>query len=211
VEGGTNKQILQMSEHYFTEKPTSELKLRKIKVFVKGINLQLKTAAGVFSPNRLDNGTRLLIESAIIKDRWSVLDLGCGYGIVGITIKKLFPSSNITMSDINERALKLARINLKLNKVSANVLKSNSFNSIKEKFDTILLNPPQTAGKDICFEMIEMSFDHLNKNGLLQIVARHNKGGSTFEKKMQEVFGNVKEISKKSGYRIYVSEKIKSL
>ena len=197
-----------MSEHYFTEKPTSELNLRKISVFVKGINLQLNTAAGIFSPDYIDNGTRLLIESAVIKDNWNVLDLGCGYGVVGVAIKKLFPSITITMSDINERALKLAKMNSKLNKSGAIIKKSNSFNSIKETFDTILLNPPQTAGKNICFDMIEKSFEHLNKNGLLQVVARHNKGGSTLEKRMQEIFGNVKETSKKSGYRIYISEKL---
>jgi 16S rRNA G1207 methylase RsmC len=196
-----------MSEHYFTEKPTSELRLRKISVFVKGINLYLNTAAGVFSPDYIDNGTKLLIENAIIKDSWKILDLGCGYGVVGIALKKLFPKADFVLSDINERALKLAKMNSKLNKTEIKIIKSNSFDSIKENFDSVLLNPPQTAGKDICFEMIENSFEHLNIKGLLQIVARHNKGGSTFEKKMKEVFGNVKEISKKSGYRIYVSEK----
>ncbi len=207
MERGANKQVFQMSEHYFTEKPTSKLRLRKISVFVRGINLNLNTAAGVFSPDYLDNGTKLLIESAIIKNSWKVLDLGCGYGVVGIAIKRLFPSVNITMSDINERALKLAKMNAKLNKTEAEIIKSNSFDSINGMFDTILLNPPQTAGKETCFDMIEKSFEHLNKKGLLQLVARHNKGGSTFEKKMKEVFGNVKEISKKSGYRVYASEK----
>ena len=77
---------------------------------------------------------------------------------------------------------------------------------IADKFDTILVNPPQTAGKDICFQIIDEAKNHLNNNGLLQLVARHNKGGSVLEKHMKEIFGNVEQIVKGSGYRVYISK-----
>ena len=112
----------------------------------------------------------------------------------------------VTFSDINERAVKITRINLKLHKLKAEVVQSDRFENIKEKYNTILLNPPQTAGKELCFRLIEDSKKHLNKNGTLQVVARHNKGGKELSKKMKEVFGNIIEIAKGSGYRIYASE-----
>jgi 16S rRNA (guanine1207-N2)-methyltransferase len=75
-------------------------------------------------------------------------------------------------------------------------------------FDTILLNPPQTAGKKLCFELIEESKAHLKKDGLLQLVARHNKGGKDLSKKMLEVFGNVEPTAKEAGFRVYVSKRL---
>ncbi|MEK6955808.1 MAG: methyltransferase, partial [Nanoarchaeota archaeon] len=162
--------------------------------------------SGVFSPRELDTGSDILLKNCIINDNWKVLDLGCGYGIVGISLKLLFPSITLTLSDINERALDMTRKNIKKYNIKAYVIKSNSFDNIKDKFDTILLNPPQTAGKQLCFNMIEKSKEHLNKDGILQLVARHNKGGKDLSKKMFEVFSNVKEITKTAGFRVYVSK-----
>ena len=195
-----------MTEHYFTEKPTSELKIYKIKFNIRNKDIELFTASGVFSPRELDTGSDILLKNCIINDNWKVLDLGCGYGIVGISLKLLFPSITLTLSDINERALDMTRKNIKKYNIKAYVIKSNSFDNIKDKFDTILLNPPQTAGKQLCFNMIEKSKEHLNKDGILQLVARHNKGGKDLSKKMFEVFSNVKEITKTAGFRVYVSK-----
>ena len=195
-----------MTEHYYTEKPTSELKIYKINFNVRNKDIELFTASGVFSPKGLDTGSDILLKNCIINDKWKVLDLGCGYGIVGISLKLLFPSINLTLSDINERALEFAKKNIKKYNLKASVIKSNSFDNIKDKFDTILLNPPQTAGKQLCFNMIEKSKEHLVNNGILQLVARHNKGGKDLSKKMFEVFGNVEEIIKRAGFRVYVSK-----
>ena len=111
------------------------------------------------------------------------------------------------MSDINERAIALTKKNLKLNNIKAKTIMSNLFENIKGNFDIILSNPPQHAGKAICIEIIEQSFTHLNKNGSLQLVVRHQKGGKALSKKMHEIFGNVETIGRKSGYHIYYSEK----
>lgn len=191
-------------EHYFSEKQSSKLILKKIKISLKNIDFELYSAPGVFSKNKLDIGTRLLIEKSVVQGK--TLDLGCGIGVIGIALKKLNPSLNITISDINERAIFLARKNSA--NMDINIVKSDVFSNIKEKFDTILINLPQSAGKELCFKMIRESYLHLNSNGLLEIVARHNKGGKTYMKYMQEIFGNSKDTAKASGYRIYSSKKL---
>jgi 16S rRNA (guanine1207-N2)-methyltransferase len=194
--------------HYFSEKQDSNPEIKKIRIRQKDTVFELYSSSGIFSKDELDKGTELLIESAIIKEGFSVLDFGCGYGVVGVSIKKLYPETKILMTDINERAVMISNRNIKLHNLKGiEARKSDIFSDIKESFDTILLNPPQTAGRDICFRMIEESKDHLNFDGTLQIVARHNKGGETLSKKMEEVFGNVKDIAKKAGFRVYFSQK----
>lgn len=192
--------------HYYSEKQDSDPDIKKISLNVGGNTFEVYSASGLFSKDRLDIGTKLLIEKAIINSGWKVLDLGCSYGAVGISVKKRYPDSIVIMSDINERAVMISRKNILLHRLEGiKSVKSNVFSNINETFDTILLNPPQTAGKDLCFRMIIESKEHLEKGGLLQLVARHNKGGSTLKGKMQEVFGNAEDIANSSGYRVYIS------
>jgi 16S rRNA (guanine1207-N2)-methyltransferase len=194
-----------MTEHYYTKKPESFLKVFKIETSILGNNLKFESASGLFSKEHIDNGTLLLINNAIIEKNDEVLDLGCGYGVVGISISKLY-GVNMTFSDINERAIEFSKNNCILNNIkNFKVIQSDNFENIKEKFNVILLNPPQTAGKEICFEMIKESKSHLNSNGTLQLVARPNKGGETLAKKMKEVYGNVSEIGKGNGFKVYLS------
>lgn len=195
-----------MKEHYFSEKPESELNLTKISARLRGSEIELWTGAGVFSGKKVDKGTELLANDCIIKENWRILDLGCGYGAVGISIAKAYPSSEVVMTDINNRAVKLARMNKKLHNLkNVSVVQGDMYENAPGKFDAILLNPPQAAGKEICFKMIGESKGFLKKDGVLQVVARHNKGGKTLAEKMKSVFGNIGEVSIKSGYRIYLS------
>jgi len=200
-----------MKEHYFSEEQESALIPRKIAARLRNNDFEFWTGAGVFSGKKIDKGSELLANECIIRENWRVLDLGCGYGPVGIAIAKSFPSAEIVMTDINKRAVKLARMNKKSSRLeNVSVVQGNMYGGLDEKqikFDTILFNPPQTAGKEICFRMVELALDFLKKGGLLQVVARHNKGGKSFSEKMNSVFGNVEDIAKKSGYRIYVSRK----
>jgi 16S rRNA G1207 methylase RsmC len=150
-----------------------------------------------------------MLENCIIKDDWHVLDLGCGNGIVGIAIALGFPNTKVIMTDVNKRAIKATRINIKANRImNAQAIEGDLYNPVKDRlFDTILLNPPQSAGKDICFAMIQESKDHLKENGLLQVVARHNKGGNSLSAEMKRIFGNLDILAKESGYWIYASKK----
>ena len=194
-----------MTEYYYTEKPTSEEKRKEISINILGQKLSIITVSGVFSAGEIDKGTKILINNSIIQDNWTILDLGCGYGIVSVALKKSNPSITVTATDINERAVKYAKLNAKKNNVELEVLQGNLYDSVKDrKFNTIILNPPQSAGKEICFAMITQAKEHLDVKGLLQIVARHSKGGATLEKKMKETFGNVKVTARESGFRIYV-------
>jgi len=193
--------------HYYSKEQDSKSELKKIGITVFNQFFEIYSNQGIFSKDSLDNGSELLIESAIINDKDKVLDLGCGNGVIGCMIAQKY-DIELVMSDVNQRAVKVADLNIKLLGIkNAKAVQSDMFENVKEEFDTILLNPPQTAGKLICFKLIEESANHLRKGGLFQIVARHKKGGATLEKHMEEVFGNVRQTEKKSGFRIYISEK----
>ena len=194
-------------EHYYSEQQKSLTKLRKIKQKIKGHEFGFYTASGIFSKEKVDKGTLILAENMQIAKNSDVLDIGCGIGVLGIVAAKLF-NANVVMSDINKRAVMLAKKNIELNNVKADIYHGNLYEKInKNDFDVILSNPPQTAGKDVCFQLIEKSKNYLKTRGTLQLVARHNKGGATLSRKMQEVFGNVKVIAKKAGYWVYLSVK----
>ena len=191
-------------EHYFSEKQKSKLSVKEIEFNLLNHNFNFLTPSGVFSFGKLDHGSKLLINKSNVKGK--VLDLGCGYGNVGICIAKAY-NLEVTLSDINERAIHFAKKNAIKNNVKVNIIKSNAFNDINEKFDTILFNPPQHAGKKLCFSMIKDSINYLNDNGTLHVVARHNKGGKDFQKHMETIYGNCEHIAIKSGFRIYLSKK----
>jgi len=193
-------------EHYFTQKPKSRSKEKKIEYHFFEKTFIFLTSSSVFSKDKIDLGTNLLIKESKITDA-KILDIGCGYGVVGIVLKTLYPKADITMSDVNERALLLAQHNCTLNSVEIKTIKSHLFDNIKEKFDIILSNPPQSAGKKLCFDLIQQSYGHLSKKGVLQLVARPSRGGRSLAGKMKEVFGNVTIIGRKSGYSLYYSEK----
>jgi 16S rRNA (guanine1207-N2)-methyltransferase len=205
-------------EHYFSENPKSSFIKEKFEVEISGLKFIINSGSGLFSLKEIDFGTELLIKNAKIpkedknkdKENLEILDLGCGYGIVGIAMKKLYPYADVTMVDINDRAVKVSKQNCDENDTECLVLKSDIFSNPElkdKKFDVILTNPPFSAGKKICIAFIEQSLEHLNDDGSLQLVAPHNKGGESLKKVMKEKFGNVEELCKKRGYRVYYSVK----
>jgi len=194
-------------QHYFSEMQESKEKISKIRTALLGNSFEFYTASGIFSKRKVDLGTKVLIDKMNISADSTVLDFGCGIGVIGIVIKKKFPDTNVYMTDINERAVKIAAMNCKLNNASCNILHGNLYEAVPEdvKFDIIISNLPQHAGRAVCFAIIEQSKLFLKKNGTFQAVARHQKGGRMIEKKMEEVFGNVNVLGKQSGYRVYSS------
>lgn len=165
-------------------------------------------ASGVFSSKQIDTATSLLLDHAQVQDGWEVLDLGCGIGVIGISVKKAFSSCTVTLSDVNQRALQFAQKNAKKNSVAVDVLESDLYTAFSEKqFDAIITNPPHHAGRDLLYKLITEAPLHLKPNGVLQLVASHNKGGAMLEKKMKEIFGNVSTLVKKGGFRVYCSRK----
>ena len=194
-------------EHYYSENQKSLLKIKKISRKIRGKYFDFCTASGTFSKGRIDRGTLLLAENMIVGKNSKILDIGCGMGILGIAAAKLF-NADAVMSDVNKRAVMLAKKNAELNNVKAGIYQGNLYENIKgNDFDVVLSNPPQNAGKEICFQLIAQSRNHLKNLGSLQLVARNSKGGKTLSRKMNEVFGNLKVIAKKSGYWVYLSVK----
>jgi 16S rRNA (guanine1207-N2)-methyltransferase len=197
-----------MTEHYFTEKPKSKIDLGIIKTYFRLRLFEFVTASGVFSKTRIDPGTRLLIESMILPEKGYALDLGCGYGPVGIVAAAFNPSLHVVMTDLNERALRLAKENAKRNKTeNVEIRKGFLYEPVRDtKFETILSNPPTTAGMKIVLPIIEQAPQHLAKDGLLQIVVRSKISGKRLTTKIEETFGNIKIHARKSGYRVLTAK-----
>jgi len=194
------------SEHYYTEKPTSELKECHFRYRIKNAELSLISVSGVFAfENKVDKASELLIEAFRPSGR-SVLDLGCGYGAVGLFIKALYKEQIVCLSDVNERAIEYSMLNASNNRLDVQAVKSDLFSAFSGiSFDDIVTNPPFAAGKKLLTCLIEEAYGHLNPNGALWMVAYHNKGGSSLKKIMQERFSNVEDVVKSGGIRVYRS------
>lgn len=198
-------------DHYYSKKPSSKSKRKKIKIKVASLDLTLLTDAGVFSKDRIDKGSKLLIETAQ-KTKFaagSILDVGCGYGVVGISLAKIYPDRFIEMVDINERAISLSSENILRNEVNnAEAYQSDLYEKVEnKKFAGIIANPPIRAGKKVVHQILEEAYTYLKEDGKLQIVIQRKQGAPSAKKKMKEVFGNVERVALEKGYWILESEK----
>jgi len=196
------------AEHYFAAKPKSKPRLRVIQTCLRGRYFEFLTASGVFSKNRIDLGTRLLIESMILPEQGAILDLGCGYGAVGIVAAALNPYLKVYMVDINERAIWLAKQNAKRNHVkNVNVKRGFLYTPVKTlKFNSILTNPPVSAGLKTVNQMINNAPTHMKQNGTFQIVVKSKIAGKRFTNTLKETFNNVQILARKSGYRAFIAK-----
>lgn len=157
---------------------------------------------GVFSKDKFDYGTRLLLDSIdISKLSGNVLDLGCGIGVVGIILGTINKNINIDMIDINERAISLVRDNLTLNKVKANVFSSDVYSNVNKKYDYIITNPPIRAGKEVVRKFLLGGYDYLNDNGILYFVMRKDHGVKSMIKELESKY-NVTIVNKDKGFYI---------
>lgn len=195
-----------MAEHYYTEHPTSEIREKDFRQTIKNTGLSLTSVSGVFSfESAVDKAFVLLIETFKPSGR-SVLDLGCGYGAMGLFIKALYRNQTVCLSDINERAVAYAMRSAAKNRLEVKVLQSDLFSAMDGiTFDDIVTNPPLASGKKLLARLIDESCRHLNPGGALWLTARHNKGGSALKEMMRARFGNVSDMEKSGGIRVYKS------
>ena len=195
--------------HYYDENPQGESDRRVIQTRMHGIDFFFSTDADVFSKKFLDFGSRTLLETAIgdlagaNRKKGRLLDLGCGYGPIGIIMKRVFPAMEVTMVDINNRALELARENAGNNGVKCvDVHQSDACSAVEGLYDVVLTNPPVRAGKKTVFAFYDGAYEHMSEGALLYVVLQKKQGAPSSEKYLLEKFGNCEVIAKESGYWI---------
>jgi 16S rRNA G1207 methylase RsmC len=195
--------------HYFSEKPKAKPRFGLIQACLRGKTFKFLTASGVFSKKRVDLGTKLLVESMILPESGLVLDVGCGYGAIGIVAAALNPELHVVMVDINERAVRLARRNIELNRVyNAEVRRGNLYEPVKGMlFNCILSNPPVSAGLATVKAIITEAPEHMTKKATFQMVVKSKVGGKRFQQIFHDTFGNCTILARKSGYRVLMAEK----
>ena len=199
-----------MTEHYSTDIPLSDINIFTLTPLIRNRRYKLKTCSGVFSYKKIDKGTLLLLRHLQIPDdATQVLDMGTGYGVIGIVVATEFPHIKVTMVDINRRAVWIARENVKLNNLSnVQVYWGNFFEPIKNtQFDVILSNPPLALGHTEIFQFISNTPPYLNNGGSLFLVVRTKQGAKKIAAHMHSVFGNATLLKIQGGYRLFQSQK----
>ena len=186
---------------YYAENPDAAHDIHELRVDLLGEKMTFLTDAGVFSKKMVDFGSQLLLKCLEVNQGETVLDVGCGYGPLGLSLAKAY-GVQATMVDINNRALDLARQNAERNKVEAKIFQSNIYEQVEGKFDHVISNPPIRAGKQVVHEIIEKSKDVLETGGDLTIVIQKKQGAPSAKSKMEDVFGNCEVVKKDKGYYI---------
>ncbi|MFK4926168.1 class I SAM-dependent methyltransferase [Lactococcus garvieae] len=183
--------------------------VQELSVELLGLSLHFLTDAGVFSKNAIDYGSRVLLDNFQPEGAKTLLDVGCGYGTLALTLAKKY-GLKATLVDVNSRALDLAKKNADKNNIEANdIFLSNIYDNVEGNFDAIISNPPIRAGKEVVHTILSDAYEHLNDDGHLTIVIQKKQGAPSAQKKMKDVFGNCEIVAKDKGYYILRSYKEK--
>jgi len=199
-----------LSEHYYSRTQKVESDPKFWDFTLKNNQFRFKTDNGVFSKREVDFGSRLLIESfEMPKTEGSLLDVGCGYGPIGLSLAKYYQDRMIHMVDVNGRAIELAKENAELNRIqNVKVYESDCLLNVKEKtFAAILTNPPIRAGKKTVHDIFEQSFEHLTSQGELWVVIQKKQGAPSAIEKLNNLFNHVETIDKSKGYFVIRAQK----
>ena len=198
--------------HYFKDDPNLASNIKQINFEVNDISMQLLTDNGVFSKNKVDEGSLAFLKVLLPLDLGNnILDLGCGYGTIGLTLAIAKKEARVTLADINPRALNMCRRNAELLNLSQRVtiLQSDIYEKIEGRYDSIVINPPIRAGKVVTYRMYEEAKQYLIDGGSLLIVIRKAQGADSASKYIESIFGNIRLLDRHKGYHIYQAIKSK--
>lgn len=198
--------------HYFQENPNLVSNIKEISFEINNIKMKLLTDNGVFSKNHVDEGSLAFLKVLLPLDLGKqILDLGCGYGTIGLTIATAHPETKLTLADINSRALALCQKSADRLYLSPRVtiLQSDIYKKIEGPYDSIVVNPPIRAGKAVTYRMYEEAIQYLIDGGSLYIVIRKAQGALSASKFIEDIFGNITLLKRDKGYYIYRATKSK--
>lgn len=190
--------------HYFDPQPRAPSRPTQIEGEVAGIPLTLWTDAQVFSQQRIDPGSRLLAESAKVPAQAHILDLAAGYGVVGIALAMRFQDATVILSELNQRAVELARRNAAPLGARVQVRQGDGLSTVAgERFDVICLNPPIRAGKEVYYPWLSACATHLKPGGRLYVVVQRKQGSESLGRRLAEIFPTCSVIAKQGGYHVW--------
>ena len=197
-----------MNDHYYTRNPASESRPVSCEYVYRSIPLVFQTDAGVFSKGEVDAGTDLLLQSLPEEMAGDILDLGCGWGVIGICVARRWPDTRVTMADVNLRALELTRENAVRNRAEVRCLESDGMEALKgERFDTVITNPPIRAGKQVIYRMFADAEECLRPGGSLILVIRKQQGAESCIRYLQTLFPKVEKTAKSGGFWVLTATK----
>lgn len=194
-------------DHYFTNNENLKSEIKTLSYSYNNYDFLFMSDNGVFSKSHIDYGSRLLVETFLksYEHQGKILDVGCGYGFMGIVISKVL-DTKVTMIDVNKRAVHLTKRNIDALKVQAEAFISNVYENINEKYDVIITNPPVRAGKDILLKILEGAKEYLNEGGALWYVLRKDQGAKSMEKVLSKHY-KIENMEKSKGFYIFKCEK----
>jgi 16S rRNA G1207 methylase RsmC len=208
VQAAMSKKNSRDVEHYCTSAPKCNDRFGLVRANLRGRNFEFLTSSSVFSKRKVDLGTHVLIDAMILPQKGMLLDIGCGYGAVGIAAAALNPSLHVVMSDVNMRAVRLARQNLETNQIrNAEVRYGYLYEPVEQnRFDCILSNPPVSAGMNTVKAIISGAPQVMVGEGSFQMVIRSKIGAKTLPEAFLAAFGNCEVLARESGFRVLMGK-----
>jgi 16S rRNA G1207 methylase RsmC len=197
------------SEHYFSSQPKCTDRFGIVRANLRGHNFEFLTSSSVFSKKRVDLGTHVLIDAMVLPEKGCILDIGCGYGAVGIAAAASNPNLHVILTDVNMRAVRLAKQNLQANRISnAEARYGYLYEPVEQIcFDCILSNPPVSAGMDTVRAIIAGAPKVLSVGGTFQMVIRSKIGAKALPEAFCSAFGNCEVLARESGFRVLLGKR----
>lgn len=190
-------------QQYFAQQPDAPSSPRAFELTWNGRAYTFLTDSGVFSKGELDAGTRALLFALPDPGEGRLLDLGCGWGPVGVLMGAQYPRAQITMTDVNERAVALARKNALANRVTATAVVGDGLQNAPGPWDVLALNPPIRAGKALVYRLFAECAIALAPRGALYVVIRRQQGADSAKQYLRTLFRQVDTVARKGGFHVF--------